>query len=212
MSIIVESLTKKFGDQALFDGIDLEIKTGGITALIGGSGSGKTTLLRMICGLDRNYSGHITGVPERISFLFQEDRLLPWLNVRENIAFVLNDVMEKEQIPDTVSQIIKAVQLDGHDTKHPFELSGGMQRRVAMARAFCYPADLLLMDEPFKGFDLKLNLELIALFLTLYEGSGKTVVLVAHETELIRRLPDCSVIDVDTISQVKRTGINRVSV
>ncbi len=204
MSIRIDSLTKSFGDQMLFDGISLEIKQGGLTAFVGGSGCGKTTLLRMICGLDKSFSGSISGVPDRISFLFQEDRLLPWANVRENIAFVLKDVMDKEQLESAVSDIIKAVQLDGHETKRPSELSGGMQRRVAMARAFCYPANLLLMDEPFKGFDLKLNLELIALFLQLYEGTGKTVILVAHETELLGRLPDCNVIDVEALSLAKR--------
>lgn len=203
MSIRIESLTKKFGDQVLFDGIDLEIKKGGITALVGGSGCGKTTLLRMICGLDKDYSGHILGVPEQKSFLFQEDRLLPWYNVKQNIEFVLKDVMEKEQIETTVSQIIKDVQLDGHENKLPSALSGGMQRRVAMARAFCYSSNLLLMDEPFKGFDLKLNLELIALFQKLYAGSGKTVILVAHETELIDRLENCTVIDVEAFSRTK---------
>ncbi len=204
MSIRIDSLTKRFGDQLLFDGISLDIKQGGLTALIGGSGCGKTTLLRMICGLDKDYSGRITGVPDKISFLFQEDRLLPWANVKENIAFVLKDVMDKGQIERAVSAIIKAVQLDGHEKKRPSELSGGMQRRVAMARAFCYPSGLLLMDEPFKGFDLKLNLELIALFLQLFEESGKTVILVAHETELIKRLPDCNVIDVEALSLAKR--------
>ncbi len=204
MSIRIDSLTKRFGDQLLFDGISLDIKQGGLTALIGGSGCGKTTLLRMICGLDKDYSGRITGVPDKISFLFQEDRLLPWANVKENIAFVLKDVMDKEQMESAISEIIKAVQLEGHEKKRPSELSGGMQRRVAMARAFCYPSGLLLMDEPFKGFDLKLNLELIALFLQLFEGSGKTVILVAHETELIKKLPDCTVIDVEALSHARR--------
>lgn len=204
MSIRIEALTKKFGDQLLFDGVNLEIKQGSITALIGGSGSGKTTLLRMICGLDKDYSGHIYGVPDKISFLFQEDRLLPWYNVKRNIEFALKDVMEKEQMESAVSQIIKDVQLDGHETKLPSELSGGMQRRVAMARAFCYPANLLLMDEPFKGFDLKLNLELISLFQKLYVNSGKTVILVAHETELLQRLGDCTVINIEAFSHAKR--------
>lgn len=203
MSIRIQTLSKKFGSQMLFDGISLNIEDGGITALIGGSGCGKTTLLRMISKLDTDYSGHISGVPDQISFLFQEDRLLPWYNVRENIEFVLKDVMEKEAINTFVTNMIKNVQLNGHETKHPVELSGGMQRRVAMARAFCYPAKLLLMDEPFKGFDMKLNLELISLFLKLYKNSDKTVILVAHETELIERLPNCNIINVESFSLAK---------
>lgn len=204
MSIRIESLTKTFGSHVLFDDMNLEIKEGGMTALIGGSGYGKTTLLRLISGLDKDYSGQISGVPDKISFLFQEDRLLPWYNVKQNIEFVLKDVFEKENLDKAVSQIIKDVQLDGHEDKLPSELSGGMQRRVAMARAFCYPARLLLMDEPFKGFDLKLNLELIALFQKLYANSGKTVILVAHETDLIERLTDCTIIDVEAFSLARR--------
>ncbi len=204
MSIRIKSLTKEFGDQILFNDMSLDIKKGSITALIGGSGCGKTTLLRMICGLDKDYSGIISGVPDRVSFLFQEDRLLPWCNVKKNIEFVLKDMMDKEQTETLVSQIIKDVQLNGHEQKLPSELSGGMQRRVAMARAFCYPASLLLMDEPFKGFDLKLNLELISLFKELYADSGKTVIIVAHEMELIERLAHCTVIDVEAFSLAKR--------
>lgn len=206
MSIRIESLTKAFGETVLFDGVSLDIEHGRITALTGASGCGKTTLLRMIAGLDRNYTGRITGVPGGISFLFQEDRLLPWYNVAENIAFVLKDVMDKPQIGQAVDSIIESVQLEGHAHKRPSELSGGMRRRVAMARAFCYPAELLIMDEPFKGFDLKLNLELISLFLRLYGGSGKTAIIVAHETELLNRLPDCRVIDVEAFGAAKNKG------
>ena len=203
MNIRVASLFKTFGENELFKNINLEIEQNEITALTGGSGCGKTTLLRMICGLDKDYTGQISGVPERISFLFQEDRLLPWYNVRKNIEFVLKDSMGKDEMNGAVSDMIAAVQLDGHELKLPSELSGGMQRRVAMARAFCCPSSLLIMDEPFKGFDKKLNLELISLFKRLHTDHPRTVLLVAHETELIDIL-GCKVIDVEALSAARR--------
>ena len=136
MSVRIESLTKKFGDHVLFDGLDLEIEEGCITALTGSSGCGKTTLLRMIAGLDKDFSGTISGVPDTVSYLFQEDRLLPWFNVEKNIEFVLRDVMSKEEMLKATTRIISDVFLHGHEKKLPAELSGGKHRRVALARAF----------------------------------------------------------------------------
>lgn len=199
MSIRIESLTKKFGVDVLFDGLNLGIEKGCITALTGSSGCGKTTLLRMIAGLDKDYAGTIYGVPDTVSYLFQEDRLLPWFNVEKNIEFVLRDVMSKEEIDLAIKRIIKDVQLNGHEKKLPAELSGGMQRRAAMARAFCHPSALLVMDEPFKGFDERLYLDLVELFERLYANSGKTVLLVAHEPWLIERL-SCRVVNVEALA------------
>jgi NitT/TauT family transport system ATP-binding protein len=203
MSIRIEGLTKRFGDHILFDHLSLDIPAGRATALTGRSGCGKTTLLRMITGLDRDYTGFISGVPEKISFMFQEDRLLPWYDVRHNLEFVLKDIMGKEDLRAAVDGMISAVNLAGHAHKKPSALSGGMQRRVAMARAFLYPADLLVMDEPFKGFDAALTAELIVLFERLYADTGKTVLLVLHEPDIISRL-GCGVIDVAALAAPSR--------
>ena len=185
MSIHIDTLTKEYNGLVLFDQFSIDIPLGQTTILTGRSGSGKTTLLRIIAGLDKQFEGSVSGVPKAISFMFQEDRLLPWYNARDNIAFVLRDVMSREAMEAAISDMIFAVQLDGHDDKMPSKLSGGMKRRVAMARAFCYPADLLLLDEPFKGFDAKLKNDMITLFKTLYGGTEKTVLLVSHDEAVI---------------------------
>lgn len=208
MSIQIEALTKRFDDNIIFDNLTLEIPKGRVTALTGRSGCGKTTLLRMISGLDTDFSGRITGVPETKSFMFQEDRLLPWCDVRKNLEFVLMDVMVKEEMSRVIDAMLTAVDLAGHEHKKPDELSGGMQRRVAMARAFCYPADLLVMDEPFKGFDAELTGELIALFERLYVSSGKTALLVLHEQDIIARL-GCDAIDVQALAKSSTMGAQR---
>ena len=196
MSIRIRSLTKKFGTQIIFDGFNLDIPLHQTAVLSGASGVGKTTLLRIIAGLDRNYTGEILGVPDKISFMFQENRLLPWMNVKDNIAFVLRDVMDKDAANHAAADMIKAVRLEGHEDKFPENLSGGMKRRVALARTFCYPADLLLLDEPFKEFDAKLNNEMVALLDRLFVRTKKTVILVTHDLSVVEKI-DCVQIDID---------------
>jgi len=199
VSIKIKALTKKFGDNILFDNISLNIEYGSVTAFTGVSGCGKTTLLRIISGLDTDYTGHIDGAPRPVSYLFQEDRLFPWYSVEKNIEFVLRGLLSKHDAAETVKRIIKDVKLSGHEKKLPAELSGGMQRRAAMARAFCHPSDLLLMDEPFKGFDENLALEMISLFESLINNTRKTVILVAHEKWIIDRLSR-GVINIESLS------------
>lgn len=204
MSIRIKNLNKSFSGSTLFDHMNLEIPLDKPAVIAGRSGCGKTTLLRILAGLDRDYEGTIEGVPESISFMFQEDRLLPWSSVRGNIEFVLKDVMEAPFMHETVSRMIEAVQLSGHEYKRPSELSGGMKRRVALARAFCYPAKLLLLDEPFKGFDEKLNDDMISLFQRLYADTGKSVILVTHDLSVTNRL-SCNIIRLDEYTGISRT-------
>ncbi|MGI5849601.1 MAG: ABC transporter ATP-binding protein [Christensenellales bacterium] len=198
MSIRIGSLTKKFGSQVLFDHINFEIPLNKTTVLAGRSGCGKTTLLRMIAGLDKDYAGEITGIPQKISFMFQEDRLIPWRSAKENIAFVLKDIMDIDTMNKIIDDMITFVQLTGHEDKLPENLSGGMKRRVAMARAFCYPASLLLLDEPFKGFDAKLNMDMTALLNRLFIAANKTVIMVNHDMSIMDNI-DCKVINLDEL-------------
>lgn len=194
MSIHIRSLTKRFGQQVIFDRYNVDIPSGKVTMIIGSSGCGKTTLLRIIAGLDTRYQGEVVGVPERVSYMFQEDRLLPWFTVRQNIEFVLKDVMSTAQMSRAVKSAVEAVSLSGHEDKYPAKLSGGMKRRVAMARAFAYPSDLLLMDEPFKGLDTKLKQEMMSLFERLYVDQNKTAILVSHDEAVINSF-NCNVIN-----------------
>lgn len=195
--IRIDSLTKSFSSQTVFSGLSLDIPLGKTTVITGPSGCGKTTLLRIIAGIDNDYKGTVSGAPKSISFIFQEDRLLPWRSARGNIEFVLKDVMESKAVNDAVTAMINAVRLSGSEGKTPSELSGGMKRRVAMARAYCFPAELYLFDEPFKGFDSKLREDMVALFEELFIDTGKSVVLVTHDEDLKVRFGK-NVIDLGT--------------
>ena len=131
--------------------VDLEIPEERITVVLGKSGCGKTTLLRLVGGLEQPDSGEISfGASHRTAFVFQEPRLMPWLNVTQNILFGLRG---KEPEPGALSGIVATVGLTGFEKAWTQQLSGGMQQRVALARALAYGPSLILMDEPFAALD-----------------------------------------------------------
>lgn len=142
-------LSKRFPTVQVLDRFSLELPERGIMAFMGPSGSGKTTLFRLISGLLPPDSGSVNA-PKRCSFVFQEDRLLPWSSVQENIDIVLD---QQQQQTGIAQRLLMELGLGGTENQSIQELSGGMRRRVAIGRALAYDAPLLLMDEPFKGLD-----------------------------------------------------------
>ena len=143
--IALDRMTAGYPGKAVFQDVSLRLPDRGTVALMAPSGYGKTTLLRLLAGLMQPQSGEIIGLENKnISFLFQEDRLLPWLTAEKNVALVSDENaarawLEKMEIP--------------RGDQYPKEMSGGMQRRVALARAMAFGGDILLLDEPFKGLD-----------------------------------------------------------
>jgi aliphatic sulfonates import ATP-binding protein ssuB 3 len=142
--IRVEQLTVKFEKTVLCD-VNFELTQNGVYCITGPSGIGKSTLLNAIAGLIP-YSGRISA-DGRISYLFQEDRLLPWMNALENVRLVLKDHFERAEY------YLKKFGLQEAAGKLPGELSGGMRRRCALARCFAYDGNILMLDEPFRGLD-----------------------------------------------------------
>ena len=147
--IKLQNLTLRYGDKLVLDHFSLEIPDGGLTALSGPSGCGKTTLLRVIAGLARAEGGTVSGVnPARTAFLFQEDRLLPWRTVSQHITDVLPRNGQGE-----AGRWLAFAELTGEGDAYPAALSGGMARRLALARCAALGGELLLLDEPFAGVD-----------------------------------------------------------
>ena len=176
---------KRFGNgMAVLKDVTLEVTDGQFVAVLGASGAGKTTLLRIIAGLDRDFTG-IREVPERIGFVFQEPRLLPWRTVGENIRLVLP---ERSNGQDAVRASLAAVGLDGYAASYPRSLSGGQARRVALARALASNAQLLLLDEPFVSLDESAAESLRALLHELWRQRRMRVVLVTHDISEAARL------------------------
>ena len=174
----ISSLNKSFGDLPVLSDLNLEIKPQEIVALIGPSGCGKTTLLNIISGLDTPDGGSVECADNRSSYMFQGARLLPWRTVYENIRLVRENAGKNE-----IMALIEAVGLKGFENYYPGQLSGGMAKRCALARAFHYGGRLLLMDEPFQGLDYGLRMEMLSMLLSIWRSERRSVLFVTHEID-----------------------------
>jgi NitT/TauT family transport system ATP-binding protein len=187
----IEKLYKKYSDNQLFADFDISFRENAISCILGPSGCGKTTLLHIICGLIHADGGELNGFnSSRISYIFQEPRLLPWKTVFENVELVLPDDLAISKKKEIVENYLAMVQLTGSASLYPKQLSGGMKQRVSIARAFAYKPDVILMDEPFKGLDLKLKNDLFDAFRNMWQTEPKTVIFVTHEPEEAIQLSD----------------------
>ena len=180
---------------ALFGPLTLQVAPGEVVALIGPSGIGKTSLLRMIGGLERRFAGQIIvgGLPADQApppgFVFQDARLLPWLDAAANIRAVQPDIGAAE-----IAALFRKVGLDGMASAYPRQLSGGMQRRLGLARAIAAGSGLLLLDEPFVSLDRAVVQDLQGLFREIFRTETPTVIMVSHDPGDAAELADRVVI------------------
>ncbi len=204
--IRVEELTKNYGDQLILDRLNLSIVRGEILAVLGESGSGKSVFLRSLIGLERADSGHVffegedlprmsekelRQIRRRISLVFQEGALFDAMNVFDNVAFPLREVGESEDVVrEKVHQKLALVGMEEETDKLPAELSGGMKKRVALARGLATEPEVLLYDEPTAGLDPKNTGRVTALIRELRDRLGVTSVLVTHDVQSAFRIAD----------------------
>lgn len=169
-----------------FRDFSIDIPDSRVSVFLGPSGCGKTTLLNLINGLLIPQAGQINrgqGADSNpnISVLFQEPRLLPWRSIRRNIEIILQKHMGRELSRHTAEKYLKLVELKDYMDYYPAGLSGGMRQRAAIARAFAYPASMILMDEPFQALDLGLKMSLTSLFSRLWIEDRRTAIFVTHD-------------------------------
>ena len=176
--IKLENIKKCYKDIKVLEDISLEVKSGEIVCILGPSGCGKTTLLNIISGGLKADKGAVVNKSSKTSYVFQEDRLLPWSNVFENISLVA-----KHKSKEKIYEIIEKVELNGYETSYPHELSGGMKQRCSIARAFNYDCDLLIMDEPLKSLDNNLRQKMLKNILNLWEDTKPSIIFVTHHVD-----------------------------
>ncbi len=187
MPIELSHICLSFGEKEVLSDFSLTLPPSGITLLRGPSGCGKTTLLRVLAGLTKPASGCVTGLsPKETAFLFQENRLLPWRTVEQH----LTDVLPKER-RDEVPFWLALAELEGEEHAYPAALSGGMARRLALARCLALGGSLYLLDEPFAGVDPSRA----GRILERLRGLATPVLLVSHEDALLQQVH--TVIDLD---------------
>ncbi|WP_313346173.1 ABC transporter ATP-binding protein [Sedimentibacter sp.] len=185
------NVSKKFNDLEVLNNFNIKFEKDKITCLFGPSGVGKTTIANIAANLLEIDNGYVKGTENAVySFVFQESRLLEWYSVYDNIDFVLKNVYDFEKRVNIIKNYINMVELKEFENFKPKELSGGMAQRVSLARAFAYPSNVLILDEPFKGLDMKLKREMILLFKKLWNESKRTVLFITHDVDEAVALSD----------------------
>lgn len=185
MDIKFDNVTKKFADLYVLKDFSIEIPEKGTICIFGPSGCGKTTFVNLLSGIIKPDNGKILGVNSKnISFVFQEDRLIPWITAKENVAAVISG-KDKNIIAE---ELLLSVGLKDFLDKKPGELSGGMCRRIAIARALAYDSQILILDEPFRGLDLETKDSIIKLIKE--RQNNKLSILITHSMDEALTLSD----------------------
>ena len=201
MAIKVRDVTLRYGDKPVLDRFSLEIPAEGLTALSGPSGCGKTTLLRVLAGLEARSAGTVDGVDaSRTAFLFQEDRLLPWRTVGQHITDVLPRARRGER-----ADWLAFAELSGEENTYPAALSGGMARRLALARCAALGGELLLLDEPFAGVDPGRTARIMERLRSL----GVPVVLASHQAPVLAACDRVIALDGPPLGEAQRSGLQK---
>ena len=187
----VEQVHKSFNALKVLDNVNIRVEKGQFAAIVGPSGCGKSTLLRMIAGLEFPDSGQVLAdgkpitkpSPERM-MIFQEHALYPWSTVEGNVGLGLELAkVPKQEYKERIKNVLEKVGLSGFESYYPSQLSGGMRQRVSIARALVMEPDVLLLDEPYGALDAMTRLTMQNELIKLWQGSGKTMLLITHDID-----------------------------
>ena len=201
----VKHIKKSFGDLKVLNNISMAFEKGKITCVLGPSGCGKSTLLNIISGIIKDYAGEVVGFQKQdMSFVFQEDRLIPWLTVYDNMKFVLKGKYPNDKLKEIISDYLLLVKMKDYHGFYPSDLSGGMKQRASIARALAYDGEIIIMDEPFKSLDIKIKIQLLKDFKNICKKTKSTAVFVTHDIDEAIEIGDKIYILSDKPSQVKR--------
>lgn len=193
--LIAESITKAFADKQILQNVSFTVKEGEFVALLGPSGSGKSTIFHLIGGMSRPDEGtfsldgkDITGQRGMISYTPQNPSLFPWRTIIQNV--VIGAEIQKNPDYQTAQKMLEKAGLKGYENAYPYQLSGGMQQRVAFVRALLSPQDFICLDEPFSALDEFTRLEMQQWLLNIWQENKKSILFVTHNIEEALYLAD----------------------
>ena len=203
--ISIENINKSYGDNIIFNDFKINFYENKVNCILGKSGSGKTTLLNIISGITQNDTSNFKGIDNLgISYIFQDDRLIDWLTVEDNIKLVVKKYYDEKETNELCEKYLKLVDIYEYKEYYPQMLSGGIRQRVNIARAFIYPSKLIMMDEPFKSIDIKNKLMIMENFKNILEKDNRTVLFVTHDIDEALYLGDIVFVLGDRPLKIKR--------
>ncbi|MEG2194681.1 MAG: ABC transporter ATP-binding protein [Terrisporobacter sp.] len=182
--ISIKNLNKRYNNKVIFQNFHIDFYKNQVNCIIGKSGCGKSTLLNIISGIIESDDEDFNTIEkEGLSYIFQDDRLIDWLTVKENISLVVNKIYNKTEVEDLCNKYLDLVGIKEYKNYYPQMLSGGLRQRVNIARSLIYPSKVIIMDEPFKSIDV-INKEIIMNNLKeILHKENRTVLFVTHDIE-----------------------------
>ena len=203
--IRLENINKKYDETIIFNDFKIDFYENKVNCILGKSGCGKTTLLNIISGVIKNDKNNFKGIENlSISYIFQDDRLIDWLTVEDNIKLVVKKHYSEKEMNDLCEKYLKLVGIYEYKDYYPQRLSGGMRQRVNIARAFIYPSKVIIMDEPFKSIDIKNKLMIMNNFKDILKEDNRTVLFVTHDIDEALYLGDSAFVLGDRPVRIKR--------
>ncbi|MGL5757011.1 MAG: ABC transporter ATP-binding protein [Paraclostridium sp.] len=209
MILSIENLNKHYEDKVIYKDFNVDFNKNKVNCIIGKSGCGKSTLLNLITGISESDDEKFNILPKsEVSYVFQEDRLIEWLTLEENMKLVGMKFYDKEELNLVVNRYLSLVEIEKYKNVYPQMLSGGIRQRANIARAFIKPSNYIIMDEPFKSIDVKIKNEIMIKLKSIFNIELKTVVFVTHDIEEALFLADKIFILGERPVQIKRTFEN----
>ncbi|MGL4914115.1 MAG: ABC transporter ATP-binding protein [Romboutsia sp.] len=204
VTINISNINKKYDKKIIFDDLSIEFFKNKVNAIVGKSGCGKSTLLNIVSGVIKNDGIDINQLKKLgISYIFQEDRLIEWLTVEENIKLVCSKKYIKEELDFMCDKYLDIVGIGEFKKYYPQMLSGGLRQRVNIARGMMFPSQVIIMDEPFKSIDIKNKQAIIDSIKKIQKEEGRTIILVTHDIDEALYLADKIYVLADYPTSVK---------
>jgi NitT/TauT family transport system ATP-binding protein len=184
MILEINNINKSYNKNVIFKDFSIKFYKNKVNCILGKSGCGKSTLLNIISGIIKNDSSEFENLESiGISYIFQEDRLIDWLTVEENIRLIAKNHYEKRELDKEIDKYLSLVEITDYKNYYPQMLSGGIRQRVNIARGLIYPSKIIIMDEPFKSIDISNKKIIIDNFNDILNTEKRTVIFVTHDID-----------------------------